>query len=79
MIVLCLSLSLPLSFIFSIVDKSKFQEIIKMLNSNEQQLKAEAQTYSASVASPDPYQSQGFSRQSERSRYTSSNVGNLSD
>lgn len=50
-----------------------------MLNSNEQQLKAEAQTYSASVASPDPYQSQGFSRQSERSRYTSSNVGNLSD
>ncbi|KPM04450.1 hypothetical protein QR98_0028980 [Sarcoptes scabiei] len=50
-----------------------------MLNSNEQQLKAEAQTYSASVASPDPYQSQGFSRQSERSRYTSSNNAPIDD
>lgn len=52
-------------------EESKFQEIIELLNNNERQLKAEAQTYSAAVSDPSGY-NPGFSRNNERSRFISS-------
>lgn len=47
--------------------KSKYNEIIKLLNNNDQQLKPAAQSYSASVVDPNDYTpSSGYQRSSSR-------------